>query len=65
MHILVGFVYYNYQCEFSACTQKLKWLLGNQKTVFFNPVNTAGGLKSDRNGFTKMRVTALIITLIF
>ena len=22
---------------------------------------TAGGLKSDRNGFTKMRVTALII----
>ena len=23
--------------------------------------NTAGGLKSDRNGFTKMYVTALII----
>ena len=25
------------------------------------PITTAGGLKSDRNGFTKMRVTALII----
>ena len=29
--------------------------------IFLNKNITAGGLKSDRNGFTKMRVTALII----
>ena len=35
----------------------LKFALVHDLSFFY----TAGGLKSDRNGFTKMRVTALII----